>query len=193
MNPVTIPVNTSRYNDYISFDRGLFKYTDNGIEKYARIAKATWRGKGDNSSPGILSYQIESFRKLPLRKEEIGLYSEGIKADVWQCITRNLMNNPIVVEGFAIASFLKGHRTLTNEDIAETHRVSEMVLATSTERSILKMDTVFEFSSDLNKPLYYTTGTVTYTVMVNGTQKVGTYLVTNPSLSTVLAVRKLNL
>ena len=191
ITPTVIPPNTNPLNDYAEFDRGLFKYrTPQGVDKIARIAKATWTSQGDNSSPGVLSYQIETFRKLIASKEELEFYSEGIQPTVYTCITRSDISSPNVLEAFAIRELLRGNLSVSEDVIFETHRVSKKMLGVVTDGLILDMLLTYQFEKNGYRPLKFVSGTIKYTAVVNDTPTDFIETLTNPIIGSTRYVMK---
>lgn len=112
---IHIPTNTSKYNEYDRWDRGLFLITDHHEYKAARVRSALWETKGDLITPGILQYNIEYFSVIPEEPDHLEMYLLRDSGTIHSCITRGDCYTPIVIEAYAIQHY----RHKTNDSTEE--------------------------------------------------------------------------
>ena len=160
MNMITIPDNVSRYNDYLGFDRGLFKLPDN---KAGRIYSARWSGMGDITAPGVLVYKVEVFSSIPTTVEELTLFSEGVSDIEYRTLTRNPCDNPIVIEGFAIRHYLSGGEMVEQTEIDNANTLATDAIVELSKGAITDLTLYMEFQATDTAPMSLTVVTIEYT------------------------------
>lgn len=183
---VDVPKNTSRHNDYVGFDRGLFLLQNQPDIKAGRIASATYMSYGDLTDYGVLQYRVELFSDIPTAVEHLTDYTVGVVDIDYRCLTRTLVDLPVLAEAFAIQHYLEGATPITPADIQSAELSAKDMTSQLSKGIVTSMQTVITFEATATSPMVTTSASIEY--VARASTESGSAVITgtiNPSLDKI--------
>lgn len=152
-----LPTNACPFNTYVGIDRGLFMTRRDDLP-IARVHNARWTVVGPAPSPGVLEFSLMGYATQPVTAADyqngtLLLTSEG--SDLFNCLTRGPVVEPIIAEYFATEIYLghysNGGPKLTQDEIDMVNTTAQrLVVAMGGKLGVTSVEMTVDFVPDIN-------------------------------------------